>query len=445
VTAQCAEIVWWGFVTDADVGPLPDPWTGAEREALRRAGVALPDPGEQRGLEAKGWRRPILAARERATLVRWRLAGTDTAGPHPFLDELSSRVGDGALGTCTVASERVLAKAGAAAWDAATVEHAPATIMTQRPAWKVPPQTLVPAGTLSSTSLDAFLGCPFKWALRYQAQLKPGEGVNLPEGNRLLGDFAHRVLQDMLCGEEKLDFATATPEDARAWARKTFDARVGLEAAQFVRRGGEVELDRARTVVSTAAASLLELLKRSGWKPVDAEREVEGTFAGLPASGYVDLVVEKDGVEAIVDLKLSGLRYRQEELEAGQALQIALYASLLGKRGKKLPPTGFFVLEDGQLLTTDANAFPGATVVEGPGTDATLKGSEEGFRYWQKVLATGLVPSMQEGIGWQAAVTGVAGPPPEDDSLARRPPPCRYCDFKPLCVPPAPKDEEVTA
>jgi hypothetical protein len=445
VTAPCAEVVWWGFVADADAGPAPDPWTGVEREALRRAGVALPDPGEQRGLEAEGWRRPILAARERATLVRWRLAGADAAGPHPFLDELYSRVAEGALGRCTVASEHVLAQTGAARWEAATVEVAPATIMTQRPAWKVPPHTLVPAGTLSSTSLDAFLGCPFKWALRYQAQLRPGEGVNLPEGNQLLGDFAHRLLQDMLCGDEKLDVAAATPEDARAWVRKAFDARVGLEAAPLVRRGGEVELDRARTIVATAAVSLLDFLKRAGWKPVDAEREVQGTFAGLPASGFVDLVVEKDGVEAIVDLKLSGLRYRQEELEEGQALQLALYASLLGKRGKKLPPTGFFILQDGQLLTTDGKAFPGATVVDGPGAQETLEGSEEGFRYWQKVLATGLVPSMQERIGWEAAVVGAAGPPPDEDSLARRPPSCRYCDYQPLCVPPEPMDEEVTA
>jgi ATP-dependent helicase/nuclease subunit B len=445
VTAPCPEIVWWGFVADADPGPPPDPWTGAEREALQRAGVALPGPGEQRGLEAEGWRRPILAARERATLVRWRLAGTDTAGRHPLLDELTTRLADGALGPCTVTSEHLFAGTGAATWNAATVEIAPATVMTQRPAWKVPPQTLVPAGTLSSTSLDAFLGCPFKWALRYQAQLKPGEGVNLPEGQRLLGDFAHRVLQDMLCGEEKLDFAAATREDARAWARKAFDARVGLEAARLVRRGGEVELDRARTVVATAAASLLEFLKRSGWRPVDAEREVKGSFAGLPSSGYVDLVVEKEGEEAIVDLKLSGLKYRQEELERGQALQIALYASLLGKRGTKLPPTGFFVLDEGQLLTTDGKAFAGATLVDGPGAQETLNGSEEGFRYWQKVLAAGLVPSMQEGIGWEAVVTPAAGPPPDEDSLARRPPPCRFCDFKALCVPPAPDDEEVTA
>lgn len=445
VTTPCAEVVWWGFVLDADAGPAPDPWTGEERTALERAAVALPAPGEQRGVEAEGWRRPILAARERVALVRWRLAGTEPTAPHAFADELASRLAPGALAACTIASEQILAPQAQVGWNASTVAVPPATVMSQRPAWKVPPATLVPAGTLSSTSLEAFLGCPFKWALRYQGQLKPGEGVNLPEGNRLLGDFAHRILQDMLCGPEKLDLARATGEDARDWAQKAFDARVGLEAARLVRRGGEVERDRARTLVATAAASLVEFLKRSGWRPVDAEREVVGSFAGLPASGYVDLVVEKDGVEAIVDLKLSGMRYRQEELEKGHALQIALYASLLGKGGRALPPTGFFVLEDGLLLTVDGKAFAGATVVDGPGAKETLKGAEEGFRYWQKVLAAGLVPSMQEGIDWEAAVTAAAGPPPAEDSLARRDPPCRYCDYRPMCVPPAPKDEEVAA
>jgi len=444
VTTPCTETLWWGFVGDAEEGPAPDPWTAAERGAIQRAGVALPVPGELRALEAEAWRRPILSARERVTLVRWRLTGTETAGPHPFLDELSCHFADGMLGRCTVTSERQLSGAGFT-WLTATVEVAPATTMVQRPAWRVPAQTVMPAGTLSSTSLESFLGCPFKWVLNYQAQLRPGEGVNLPEGNRLLGDFAHRVLQDMLCGTQRLDFSTAAPEEARAWALKAFDARVGQEAAQLVRRGGEVELDRARTLVGTAAVSLLVFLKRAGWRPVEAEREVKGTFAGLAAAGYVDLVVEKEGTEAVVDLKLSGLRYRQEELEKGQALQIALYASLLGNGSTKLPPTGFFILEDGQFLTTDAKAFPGSTVVDGPGIEATLRGSEEEFRYWQRVLSAGLVPSKQEGIGWEAAVFSVAGRPPDEASLARRPPPCRYCDFKPLCVPPAPTDEEVTA
>jgi hypothetical protein len=405
----------------------------------------MPEPGAERGLEAAGWRRPILSARERVVLVRWRLAGADAAAPHAFLDELSTRLADGALARCTVASEKVVAVGGGAPWSAATAPVAPATLMSQRPIWKVPPATMVPTASLSFTALDAFIGCPFKWALRYQAKLEPGVGVNLPEGNRLLGDFAHRILQDMLCGEGRLDFAKAKPDDARAWAKAAFDARVGLEAAPLVRRGGEVELDRARTLVITAAASLLEFLKRTGWRPVDAEREVSGIFASLPTSGYVDLVVEKDGLEALVDLKLSGLRYRQEELENGHALQLALYASLLRKGGKRLPPSGFYILEDGQLLTTDGKAFPGATVISGPTPSETLAGSEQGFAYWRKVLAAGVLPSMNEELDWEPAATAVAGPPPEEDSLARRPPPCRYCDFEPLCVPPAVSEEEVAS
>ncbi len=443
VTTPCAEVIWWGFVLDADPGPAPEPWTGAEQEALVRAGVTLPAPGERRDSEAEGWRQPILAARERVVLVRWRLAGADSIPPHAFLDELSTRLADGALAACTVSSERLLSSTTAAApWKAATATVAPQGIMAQRPAWNVPPLTLTSTADLSASSLDAYLGCSFRWALHYQARLTPGGGVNLPEGSRLLGDFAHRILQDMLCGPDKLAFPKAKHADARAWAEQAFGERVGLEAAPLVRRGGEVELDRARTLVANAAGALLDFLKRSGWRPVDVERVVTGTFAGLPASGRIDLVVEKDGVEAVIDLKLSGLRYRQEELEAGHALQTALYASLLGKGGQGLPPSGFFILEDGQLLTTEPQAFPGATVVEGPGSQATLQGSEEGFKYWRKVLAKGVLPVLHEQLDWEPAVAAAAGPPPGEDSLARRKPPCRFCDYAAICVPPAIQDEE---
>ncbi len=444
VTTPSADVVWWGFVLDAGPGPAPEPWTGAEREALLRSGVTLPTPGERRAIEADGWRQPILAARERAVLVRWRLAGAEPIAPHAIFDELSTRVADGALAACATSSERLLnGTAASAPWKVATTSVAPQGLMAQRPAWTVPPETLAPMAKLSASVLESYLGCPFRWALHYQAKLEPGGGVNLPKGNRLLGDFAHRILQDMLCGPEKIPFAKAKGADAGAWATKAFDARVGVEATPLVLRGGEVELDRARTLVANAAASLLEFLKRAGWKPVEAEREVIGTFAGHPASGYIDLVVEKDGAEAVVDLKLSGLKYRQEELEAGHALQTALYASLLKKGGKALPPSGFFILEDGQFLTTEPQAFSGATVVDGPGSQATLKGSEEWFKYWTKVLAQGVLPVLHEQLPWAAQVTAAAGPPPEEDSLARRPPPCRFCDYQTICVPPAIEDEVV--
>ncbi|MGB8933134.1 MAG: PD-(D/E)XK nuclease family protein, partial [Anaeromyxobacteraceae bacterium] len=184
-------------------------------------------------------------------------------------------------------------------------------------------------------------------------------------------------------------------------------------------------------------------LQEGGWRPVDAEREVAGTFAGQPAKGYVDLVVEKDGAEALVDLKLSGLKYRRGELEAGHGLQLALYASMLAKRkGATLPPSGYFILSDGQLLTLSPGAFPGATVVEGPSDRETLKGAEEGFRYWKKVLGGGVLPTRLEGLPVDEAVTGAAGPPPDAESLGHRDPPCRFCDFSATCVAPRVEEEQ---
>lgn len=442
VTTPCDEVVWWGFVLDGDPGPAPEPWTDAERAGLAAAGVQLPAPGDLRAVEAAGWRRPILAARERAVLVRWRLAGAEPVAPHALLDELTPRLAGGALTACTLASERLLGGGRARHWPVAAMEVRPADLMAQRAAWKVPAATLAPKATLSASALELYLGCPFRWALKYQARLSPGHGVDLPADGRLLGGFAHRILQSMLCGPEKLPFPAATRAEAVDWAERAFDARVGLEAAPLVRPGAEVELARARSLVSDAAGALLELLKGSGWAPVEAELEVKGTFAGRPASGYVDLVVARDGALALVDLKLSGLRYRREELEAGHALQPALYASMLKQGGRRLPPSGFFILEDGQLLTTEGQSFPGSIEVAGPTPRETLAAAEAGFAYWTKVLGAGVLPVLHEKLPWEGPVTAAAGPPPEKGTPARRGPPCRFCEFTAICVPPAIEDED---
>ena len=217
---------------------------------------------------------------------------------------------------------------------------------------------------------------------------------------------------------------------------------MALEAAPLVRRGGEVELDRAKTLVANAAAALLAFLQKSGWKPVAVEHPVTGTFGGFPANGRIDLLVEKGGEPGVVDLKLSGLKYRREELEAGHALQLALYASLVQKRPGSMPPSGFFVLEDGQIVTTEPNAFPGAISVQGPDARATLDGAILGFTYWRGVLAKGVLPVLGEKLAWEGPVTAAAGPPPAVDSPARRPKPCKFCDYASICVPPAVVDEE---
>lgn len=427
-----ATVVWWGFLEEADPGPAPEPWTGEERAALAAAGLQLQAPGELRGFEAWGWRRPLLAARERAVLVRWRLCGAKSAAPHPFADELATRLATGSLAACTFDPERLLAR-GEAPWEVRAEPVRPADPVVPRGVWHVPPGALAPTGRLSSSQLESLLGCPFKWALEHQGLLQPGRGVDLPDEQRLLGNFAHRILQDLLLGPDRLDLAAATEESAVAWAGAAFDARVASEAAPFVRRGREVELDRGRATVAGAAAALLRHLQDGGWEVRAAEQPVSGSFAGQPVVGYVDLVLERRGKPAVLDLKLSGGGYRRRELEEGRALQLALYARML-EPGGTLPPAGFLVLDDGELLTVNPGAFPGATVIAGPSAHETLGAAEEGFRYWKKVLSAGLLPVLNKKLEWEDAVTEATGaPPPDAKGPARREPACNFCRFPTLC------------
>ncbi len=424
-------VLWFGFVTGADSGPPPEPWTESERAALAAAKVQVPGVGEARRFEAWGWRRPLLLARERMALVRWRLDGAEPVGSHPFADELRARLAPGSLEACALRSERLLA-GGGAALALPDEELRPAAPIAPRPVWNVPPGTLEPHGSLSATAIESLLGCPFRWALEHQAHLRSGRGVDLPAGSRLLGDFAHRLLQDMLLGDRRLDLARSAPEDAATWALGAFDARVGVEAAPLAGLGSEVERDAARSLVGNAAAALVRHLRAGEWKPGAAEREVTGGFAGLPVRGYVDLVLEKDGGLGLLDLKLSGGKHRRKELEQGTALQLALYASML-RRGGELPPAGFLILSEGDVITSSPRAFPGATVVDGPTADETLRAAEGRFVAWRRLLSKGVLPLCADDLPWEGPVSEAGGPALDDEGAVWRDGACRFCKLTTLC------------
>ena len=106
---------------------------------------------------------------------------------------------------------------------------------------------------------------------------------------------------------------------------------------------------------------------------------------------------------------------------------------MLRSSGRAHPPAGYLVLDDGQLLTLNAGAFPGAAVIEGPSAVETLKGAEEGFAYWKRVLSKGLLPIPSEDLSWEDAIVEAAGDPPDEESPARREPACLFCRFGALC------------
>lgn len=432
VLPGASRVLWWGFVQDVEVGAAPDAWSEPERAALAAAGVTLPAPGAARAVEAWSWRRTVLAARDGVALVRWRLAGGEVLQAHPFLDDVETRVARGALATCTVSSDAALA-GRAGAWSPRTVALGPAPAVRPRTLWRTPGVAVT--GTQSASQLKTLLGCPFFWALRYAGGLRPGRALELPEGKQLLGDFAHRLLQDLLLGPEAISLDSAAEEDARAWAERAFDARVATEAAPLVLRGAELERERGRRLVGHAAAALLRHLRSGDWVPEAAEQALSGEFEGHPLQGYADLVVRRrrDGARAVIDLKLSGFDYRRGELERGRGLQLALYASMLGLEDGKLPPAAYLILQGGELLTVTPRAFPGAVEVDGPSLEESLSIAGGALALWKRAFEAGCVAAAIAKSGWEHDVAEVVGPIPGPKEPGRYPPECDFCTFTALC------------
>ena len=135
-----------------------------------------------------------------------------------------------------------------------------------------------------------------------------------------------------------------------------------------------------------------------------------------------------------MDLKLARPRYYREKLEQGEGLQVALYADL-ARTGGGVPPTGYFLIGQGELYTVDRGAFPGARELDGPSMQETLAAAREALRFWRGALGAGVVASRQEALREDAELAAgeAAGGTAPSTGPGGIDPPCRFCEYDAVC------------
>ena len=417
-----AELVtWWGFIDDPDDEPPAQPWSPAELEALRRAGLRPPGPGATRMRQAHGWRRPILAASRGLTLVSWRSAGTEATDDHPFMDELRARAD---LSPVRIAMRELVTGARSLPWWQPPLREAVShTLPRPQHLWLVPAD-LLKADSLTVTATETLLRCPLRWALG-AAGIRPGPSALLPDGDRLVGSFAHAVIEEVFVA---LPQPMPAPQEVARLAGKAFDERVAAEAAPLARPGREVGKRWARRTVTRAAEALAAAMITGGWHVEDTEREVAGTLGDTAIRGRLDLLLRNAaGGTAILDLKLGGAPRLSQALANGTAVQLALYAVALGD---PMAPTGYFVLGEGQTLSTDEDAFPGSQV-DGPSTAKVLRNAQKKLARWTAVMAEGGLFAPRRGRTDDPRSRQVPTPPPISFPWH---PPCEHCPYDSLCI-----------
>ena len=135
-----------------------------------------------------------------------------------------------------------------------------------------------------------------------------------------------------------------------------------------------------------------------------------------PVRGFSDLTLRKSGDSGILDFKWGRKNDRKKLLEKGRATQLAAYSELAGS----YLPTGFFIIQNAELLTVHPDFFPGGTALSGPGEKDVWENVEKAVGLIRKESKAGNVPV---GIPENASDTG----------LYMLPSACKYCEYGMFC------------
>lgn len=362
------QVVWWQLQMPRL--PHPYPWSTSELAALGDAGVCLPAISDELQRIAGTWNRPIVAARQKLILVLpppavdvhpvWQMIRTlIPSAPVRFLETLLDQGGDGTQ---------------------AVVEK---PLPTRRRWWQLPDDVRLPPREKESfSSLELLLFTPFHWLLKYPAQLRSSNLVELTNEFLLRGNLAHKLIEEFYRMPDALSLCDA---DFDRWFAARFPQLISEEGATFLMPGHSADLAGFRHRLHRAMSELRRHLALAKVNAVMPEQTVEGHFTGGTLSGFADLVLARDtrsGPEqAIVDMKLAGFNKYSEKLAKNRHLQLAIYAELLRQKTGTWPALAYFILDEARLLVSDERMFPQARQVK-PETDETAA------HLWQRFLAS---------------------------------------------------------
>lgn len=383
-------VVFWSFVTGGGAART-GPWLKSERRALEAAGVAPQDPTELLRVETAAWRRGLLAASERVILVIPRTRKGEAVAPHPTWDEIAARLGiekEAASATITRTPNDLLA--GRHAPLVPVEELAPLALPASRGAWELPPGRIAADSLQTSpTALEKLASCPLRFVLAHHAKVRGGAIAKVASGPLLNGSLGHRLVEEL---HKAGAFAEEVDEAFEAHAKHTLQALVAKEGATLLLDGASFELAQLVPQLLRAMRSLRRYLAESGWRIAGVEEQVTtdsdlGTF-----NGRLDVRLERDGEQAVLDLKWGASTYRAL-LEEGRAVQLAAYVHGIHAESEgvhSLPPAAYFVLSSGKLLTADTRMSE--DVLEGATLDTTWKQVERTATKVRTKLREGKVP-----------------------------------------------------
>lgn len=358
ITKSCKIVIWWDFIDPLIKASVY--WSKSEREDLLKLGVELEDSRTYRSREAVAWMRGFQHAEDHFLMFYPANIYGEVVYHHPFWDEVRNGaikaqpdMNEDGIIACLIRDCKDLQDKNRwkLAGRAITLQKVKSTALKKMEAfYEIPKNKIIIPESISYSQMSTMIACPMKWVLQYHAGLSLPETQMVPSGNQMIGTFCHRIVQELYSEPVQ----QLTPEEAEKRAGDLYDSLVGSMAAELLLEGNELDNIRYKSAIVTAVRELVSAISRFDLTVEKSEERLEGNLDGIPFTGYADLLLrDKEGNPFILDMKWSGSsRYRKEEVEQGDALQLATYSWLLKSANpESIVHSAYFMLAQGELLS----------------------------------------------------------------------------------------------
>ena len=363
LTGECRELLWFGFTASQSTRAIWSDWSVEELEWLSKRNVQL-DSGS------------IIAKRQFFFLTQWlrfvkgrvifvvpSVVNGELAQLHsfqPFLDACFSKLHEITIHVEQPSHVQLLKN------KKVRTEEVPFAPIPSYPGyWNLENSHLLQKREKpeSFNSLQKLLGYPYQWVLTYKAKLERGQTFCLPSLHMFYGNLSHEIFQKLLM---MMDILTISPQELK----KRY---VGVSTELIEQKGlllhatGQEEVLRAfREYLFEKFLILVNHIKSNKWTVEACEITRSRMFGDENVEGRCDLLlVRKKGKEiqkAVVDLKYQGERKYRLLMTGTTDLQLAIYSRIFHPVAKHCP-TAYFIIRQGILFTSCADAFKGGHIV----------------------------------------------------------------------------------
>mgnify|MGYP006277874267 CR=1 FL=1 len=243
-----------------------------------------------------------------------------------------------------------------------------------------PPERL--PSMLSASLLEAYGRCPFACLAESVWKLKedPDCTVGSQPDPMLRGTVLHMALEELLAGH-----GFRPPEgEAEGTLRAAAEAK-GL-AAQL---GSRALMDSFVRREAPRLEELVRSLAPEGWELEGSERHVEGSFAGRPTRGRIDLILRSREGKLLLDFKSGGARSSgqvQSATARGELFQLPIYARLYAEAAGEEPAGAGYL-----YLGVERSRQP---VLQSEDLEAPAASAEERAELFASLMERGFFPPL---------------------------------------------------